>query len=264
MAHARIRALSALVGAVLLAGCGGSDKPVSSSPTTAGVPTTAAAAPRTNTQLAADQALAQQAVLRLADVPAGYKSTPTRNTPADDVPAAVAAHFSACTHVALPVVTTLLNQRTRPGMVLAASPNFVKSESELAGTDIASAAEVHVSSKQLSQELDQLGAAGALGCWKAFLKAAVNPGGSGTTLHALDVASVSLGSLGDQRAAVGATVTVANGAQTVNEYFDFCIVRRGRADAVLLLIVEGGSVDRALERSLLAKMVGRLQTAAGS
>jgi hypothetical protein len=264
MAHRHSSAVAALLAVVLLAGCGGSGKSASSPPTTADVPTTAAA-PLAHTQLVADQALARRAVLRLADVPVGYKSTPTQNTPADDVPAAVAAHFSACTHVALPVVTTLLNQRAGAGMVLAASPNFVKSESELVGTDIASAVEVHATSKQLGQELDQLGAAGALPCWKAFFNAAAtDPAGSGTSVRALDVRSVPSAPLGDQIAAVGATITVANGAQTVQESLDFSIARRGRADAVLLLVVEGGTVDRALERSLLAKMVSRLQTATGN
>ena len=261
MAHRHSPALAALLAVVLLAGCGGSGKSAAAPPTTEDVPTTASV-PLAHTPLVADRALAQQAVLRLADVPTGYKSTPTQNTPADDVPAAVAARFSTCTHVALPVVTTLLNQRAGAGMVLAASPNFVKSESELAGTDIGGAVEVHASSKQLSQELDQLGAAAALPCWKAFFEAAAtDPAGSGTSVRALDVRSARLAPLGDQIAAVGATITVANGAQTVRESLDFSIARRGRADAVLLLVVEGGAVDHALERSLLAKMVGRLQTA---
>jgi hypothetical protein len=260
------RALSALVGVLVLTGCGGSGQAASSpSPTTTNTPTTVPSVPGTGTQLATDHALAQHAGLRLADVPAGYKSLPAENTPANDVPAAVAAHFSACTHVALPVVTTLLDQRAGPGMVLVASPNFVKSASSLVGTSIESAVEVHASSKELSRELDQLGSAGALPCWKAFIEAAViGPTGSSAALRALDVASVPLGSLGDQSAAVGANVAVSNGARTIDISLDFCIVRRGRADALLAFAVEGGgSVDRALERSLLAKIVGRLQTAAG-
>jgi hypothetical protein len=253
-----------IVGAVLLAtGCGGSSKSASSAPTTGGAPTTAASSPGTKNRVADDQALAQQAVLRLDDLPAGYKSTPTQNTPADDVPAPVAATFSACTHVALPIVKTLLDQRAGRGMVLAASPNFVMSESDLAGTVIASAVEVHPSATALSKELDQLGAPAALGCWKAFFTAAVSdPPGSGSFVRALEVTSVPLGSLGDQNAAVGATITAASGGRTVNETIDFCIVRRARADALLMVVVEGGPVDRTLERSLLVKMVSRLQATA--
>ena len=268
MAHARARALSALATFALIAGCGGGQS-VSSSPTTGELPTTATSTPHTGTsaphrsiQLADDQALAQRAVLRLADVPGGYKSLPAENTPANDVPAAVAAHFSACTHLALPLVTTLLDQRAGPGMILVVSPNFVKPVSKLAETSIESAVEVHASSEQLSQELDQLGSAGALPCWKAFIKSSfADPAGSSAALRALDVASVPLGALGDQSTAVGAKVAVSNGVRTIDIALDFCIVRRGRADAVLAFAVEGGgSVDRALERSLLAKMVDRLPT----
>ena len=86
------RVLSVFAGlGLLFAGCGssGSSKPNAVVTTTTAVGISSDA-PNTQEQRAADKALAKRAVLNLADLPAGYESTPPSDSDSEVPPAALA------------------------------------------------------------------------------------------------------------------------------------------------------------------------------
>jgi hypothetical protein len=240
-----------IVSVVLITSCGGGSSTVS--------------APGTAKQIAADKALAQQAVLRPEDMPAGYKATPHNGSSSDKIPSAVAQKFATCAKVPKSEIESFMNGDHKADQPSADSPDFNGLEaSSLSQTSFANNVEIDRSSKDLSAPLELLGAESAQKCWKDLFQAAFDEtapaGGLVKDLAIIPLPTDSLG--GDQAAAFEARVTLAGADRTVKAYLDFYLVRRGRAGITLLASGIGKRVPPVLEQQLVHKVVDRLKAAA--
>jgi len=129
---------------------------------------------------------------------------------------------------------------------------------------VSNSVEVDRSSKDLSVPIAFLGAASAIPCWKTFLQTAFSAAGvsGGGSISDLRVTPITLAGVGDQLAAIEASLKVTVSGRTVPFYADLFIVRRGRAGVSLEVTGIGGPASRSLEKSLLETVVGRLGGAA--
>ena len=256
MSSMKTRSLVVLVAvavAALLAGCGGGSKTVK--------------APNTPKQIAADKAVAEKAVLQLSDLPAGYKGSPHDSSGSDKIPNAVAAKFGTCAHMPAAEITKLMNGDHQADQPSANSQDFaLTGSSALTQTSISNTVELDRSSKDLSDPLDLFGASRALPCWKDLFQAAFNATApSGGSIKGLSVFALPTKSLGDQAAAFEARVDISTSASvvpvTVTAYLDLYFVRRGRAGVTLLGSGIGTRIPPTLERSLVQKVLDRLDAA---
>jgi hypothetical protein len=225
-----------------------------------------ATAPSTPKQIASDKRLATLAALRAIDMPDGFKATKHDTSPADALPRAAAEKLAECAHMPEAQVMSTLNGSAETGMPTVDSPDFEKKTpgGKVADTMISSSVEVDRSSKDLSVPIGYLGAARAIPCWKTFLQTAfADPGASaGGSIGDLRVTTITIAGVGDQSAAIEASLNVTASGRTVPLYTDVFLVRRGRAGVSLEVTGIGGRVSRALEKSLLETVVGRLGAAA--
>ena len=251
----RIRGFVALLAVGLLAtACGGS-----SAKTGGAGPTTTK--PATPQQLAADKALAQQAVLRLSDLPAGYKGTPHDESP-DDTPPAVLKKFAACIHVPKSELEQLFSNAKNPNKPSVDAPDFQLDVSRLQQASFQNSVEVDRTTKEISEPLTLLAAPTAINCWKAFFAAAVSAGAPADgSIKSVTVAALPDPKVGDQATAFEARMQITASGITVPLYFDFYLARRGRAGVSLLGLGTGMQIDHALEVALLGKVVHRLAPA---
>jgi hypothetical protein len=241
--------LSAVVAAVAVvaAACGSSGGAVT--------------APNTPKQIAADKKLATQAVLRLTDLPDGYKATPHDNSSGDDSPPAVEAQFVKCSGLPKKFLDT-----TNDDQPNADSPDFTKGS--VASGDfvqIQSNVELDRSSKDISAPLALLREAKTVKCFGPALSAEFSQGlksTPGVSLSHVSVVSVDAGSIGDQSAGLEGRVTMSTLGLSFPVAFDFYVVRRGRAAATLDVTGIGKKLDTATAAKLLRAMVDRLGAAA--
>ena len=154
--------------------------------------------------------MAQQAVLRLADLPAGYKATPHDNSSNDKIPAAVAQKFAACAHVPKSEIESFMNGDHKADQPSADSPDFdLTDSSTLSQTSFQNNVEIDRSSKDLSAPLALLGAESAQKCWKDLFQAAFDETApTGGLVKDLAIIPLPTKSLGDQAAAFEARVTL--------------------------------------------------------
>jgi hypothetical protein len=249
MAGIRRCQVSAAMVLLIAASCGGGSGAVT--------------APNRPKQIAADKAIAKQAVLRPGDLPAGYKASPHQTSSSNKIPQSVARKFATCAHIPEAEIVSLMNGTHEPDKPSADSPDFAKSDS-VTRFDVTfeNNVEIDRSSKDLSVPLDRFGAKRALPCWKALFQAAFDQTQpTGASYRDLSVTSLPISRLGDQSAAFEARVTISASGRSVNTYLDFFLVRRGRAGISLLATGIGVRVDLSLERSLLNTVVGRLSAA---
>ena len=247
MSGTRIRVRTVTITAVLLlagAGCGGSS---------------AVTAPNTPKQLSADKALAKQAVLRQGDLPAGYTGTPHTDS-GNNLPPAAEASFLACTHLPRSFLNNSANQQPN-----ADAPDFKKGDITTGpSSEIDSSVELDRSSKDISDPLSHLQEASAAKCFEPFFQSEIEQGAKdtpGLSLTGLTVRDISIGSVGDQRAAFEGRLTLSASGLSIPTYFDIYFVRRGRAVVDLTGIGFRQPVSQVLVKSLLATMVGRLDAA---
>jgi hypothetical protein len=252
MAGIRRRALVATVTAAMLlvAACGGGGSSVVN-------------APNTPKQIAADEALAKQAVLRLGDLPAGYKGAPHSKSSGGDVPQSVLDKFATCAKVPKSKIAHLMNGNDDPSKPSADSPDFdLKDASTGVSSSFENNVEADRSSEDVSEPLDLLAAKSALECWKDLSRSVIEetapPGGS---VRDLSVVSLPIGKIGDQSAAFEVRVTLSGSARTVKAYLDFYLVRSGRAGISLVASGINQRVDSSLALSLLRTVVSRLKGA---
>jgi hypothetical protein len=221
-----------------------------------------ATAPNTAAQLAKDAGAVKAAVLTVADLPAGYKSTPVDNSN-NNIPKRVTLDFASCTKLPQAEVERMMNN-TKDASTPSAEKDFEKSGP---GSDIGfqGSVELDRSSKDLSDPLDRFGRPSAAPCWKALFRAAFTGRGglsSGERLSGLDVKPLLTSKLGDQAAGFQAVVTVSVGARSVPATIDFYFVRTGRAGVTLFSEWIGTPGDTNLETSLIQTMVDRVKSAA--
>src|SRR5262249_44582212 len=126
--------------------------------------------PNTAQQLAADKAFAKHAVLRLSDLPRGYKATPSDSSDSsDDIPAAPLAKFATCAHASVAEAGDFLNDHPKPD-VPSVKSDFSKNEASLNETDLESRVDMHRSASDLAGPLALLTA--RVSCWRDLFQAA--------------------------------------------------------------------------------------------
>jgi hypothetical protein len=219
-----------------------------------------AAAPNTPAQLKADKAIAKQAVLKLSDLPPGYKGTP-HDANSSNVPSSVARAFATCTGIALRDVTRLMNGEHSTDQPSVDSLDFYKVGP--AGEVIfENTVEVDRSSKDLSDPLDHFGSKNATPCWKDFFGAAFDQKADQTTSYRdLTVRKLPDLKIGDQSGAFEATVTISSGIRSAKTVIDFFFVRSGRAGISLFATWIGQPANRPLAQSWVQKVADRLKGA---
>jgi hypothetical protein len=242
------RGLSLIVAAATMlvtAGCGGGSGAVT--------------APNTPKQLAADKALAKQAVLKLSDLPAGYKGSPHSDS-GDDLPPAVERTFLACTHLPKSFIDD--KSRTQPS---ADAPDFTKGEVGAgAASEVDSSVEIDRSSNDIKEPLSHLTGSTAADCFTPFFKAVFKQAVASepsVTLGPVSVVALDFGGIGDQSSAFQGRVKISGPSRAIDFEFDFYFVRTGRAGVTMAAIGYDSTFDQTLARSLLKTVVSRLKAA---
>jgi hypothetical protein len=185
---------------------------------------------------AADQARARQAILRLSDLPAGFRSFPHRNS--QEGPPTCG--------------------RFRPDMSdltitgEAGSPAFVRAD----GTSIFSASEFYKTAGQARASWSRVTKREALPCFAQRLER--DSASSATRFDIRSYAQLRAPDLGDRSAKFRFTGIIESQAVRVRIWIDLLGVGRGRADASLVFITFRQPPSAALERSLIAKLAQRL------
>jgi len=264
MAFMRSRVIPGLVAvAALVAGCGssGAGKP-SASPTTPQTSTTIArTVPDTPAQRAADRALARRVVLRLNDLPSGYKAEKDDSSggPGDNVPPAELKKFAICAGVPPRDVKALFDQPTGGDFPSADSPTFDSGGAELTRQSFMGSVMLAPSPDVLRPLLAIIDRASQRGCWKPFIAAALNSGkpSEGTFSH-LTVEPSGLRVDADQFSGINSRVIISEGFISLPATIDILFARRGRSGVALFGAGIGRDIDHNLERSLVQKMLDRL------
>jgi hypothetical protein len=253
----RIRGFVAAAAAgLLLAACGSSGKTASDVPTT----TTVATAPNTPAQLATDKATAVASVLRRSDLTAGYKQIPPNPSSDDDFPPAVLTKFASCAHLSKEQAKKFFDQAQvkQPQ----AESHFMKKDGELLETDFDNTVELDRSAHDISEPFDLLKQTPAK-CWQGLFEAAfAQSPPEGATVSGVKVTSLSTLGLGDQALAFRVGVNISAPGLTVRSTIDLYFVGRGRAGVTLTATGVGRPADPAFERSMLEKVLQRVDAAA--
>jgi hypothetical protein len=246
------RGLAALLLAAMVmfaAGCGSSSKTIT--------------APDTPKQIAADKAVVKQTVLKLSDLPAGYKASPHEDASEDDFSQADLQEFATCAKVPKSMVAELLTGVDDPSAPSADSPDFEQSDPATGfSTSFENSVGIERSSKDISEPIKVLGATSALKCWRALFKSQLErmapPGGS---VRDLTVVGLPSPAVGDESTAFGIRVTVSGAQRTIKAFVDIYLVRRGRAGISLSASGIGERVDSSLALSLLHTVDDRVKEA---
>ena len=258
---------------MLLSACGsdGSSKASTpdTTPTTAATTTTTSSvtgtAPNTPEQLAADKELARAAVLRPADVPAGF--TAEKDEPGDDsgsgddLPPGVLQTFSDCAHLSPQDAKTFLNGEPTPDMPTVDSPTFERSGGIAVQQTIDSSVVVARRPEKVARVIHIVGAPEAEQCWRSVFEAAFasdagsapDPGFSDLTIDTAPVPD-----LGDEAAVLHGHLTIESSGISLPVWLDMYFARQGRAGASLFAAGISSRVDEIVELALLRKMLDRL------
>ena len=203
-------------------------------------------------------------MLRLDDLPIGYKTSPPDNSSDDNVPAGVLTKFAACVKVPKAAAASLLDNTST-----ASQPNveadFETDAGSLKETDIDSNVELDRSSKDISAPVVLFSAKSALGCWKQLFQTEfVHDPTSGPKSRFGAVVPLSMGSIHDEALALQVRFSVSTPKRTVPVDLDLYFVGRGRAGISLSGTWIGGHPDTGLEQSLVEAIFGRLKAASDS
>ena len=250
MTKSGTRTFAAMLLAVMLvfaAGCGGSSK--------------TSTAPNTPEQRKADRALGAKSVLKLADLPSGYKGTPHKTDSSNDTPAPVLRKFASCAKVPQAKIDQLLNGKTDPKEVEVNAPDFAQRDASTGfSTTFENSVDLERSSKDLQEPFDLFTAQSAFPCWKDLFRSVfVHSTGTGASIRDLSIVPISTGKIGDQSGGFGVRLTVAGKARSVNAYIDLYLARSGRAGISLLATGIGERVDTSLALSLLQTVADRMK-----
>jgi hypothetical protein len=212
-----------VVGAVVLASCGGGSGSTKASPS-------------------ADKTAAEKISLKQSDFPSGWTSNPHRASPTE---AATAGRLARCLGIADPASHTTAYVH---------SPDFNKGQATMA------ASEVRFLGKD-SDAIDELAgfqSGKGPGCFKqAFQPVIQERLPSGMTASNLDVQQFTFPTLRDGTAAYRASFTIPVAGNNVPVYADFVVFRAGRALINLFASSLGSPFDTKLEQDQAKKMADR-------
>ncbi len=250
MSRTRTRSLGSVVLAVTLvfaAGCGSSSK--------------TSTAPNTPEQRKFDKALGKQAVLKLADLPVGYKATPHKNDPSTATPESAVREFASCAHVPKARVASLLNGKADPKEVEVDSSDFANKDVQTGySTTFENSVDLERSSKDVTGPFDTFTARTAHPCWKELFHAIFEDSADpGTAIRNVAVTPISTGKIADKSAGLAVRLTVVGKARSVNAYIDVYLVCSGRAGISLVATGIGERADSSLALSLVQTVADRLK-----
>jgi hypothetical protein len=260
-----IRLVVALVAmTVVAAGCGGDSDDESASTTEPASPATTsppASDPRSPSQLAADRAEAEKAVLKLGDFPPGWTSEPDSDDTSAEEEAAL-ERFAQC----LGVDPSFIGGGARAG-AKADSDDFEDDDNN----QVQNTVTMVFSRERAVQQLEVFRRPEAPGCVEQFVDAALefsvrNPGPGQTAPPGLSFGEVHVDVLrpaGLNADSVGyrARVPVTVGDETADALFDIVLALKGRAGITMIFISIGQPFPSALETSLTNKVIDRAPAA---
>jgi hypothetical protein len=250
--------------AALVAGCGssGSTKP-NASPTTP--TTTVRTAPNTPEQLAADKALARRAVLRLTDLPRGYKLAPDQSddSSSNDTTPAQAQRFATCAHVSAEVTKTLLRGDPPPGVVQVESKDFEHDVLPTSQITLSGTVDIGRTPADVGNLIPIVGSASAPGCWKNLFDEMFGSGSAhGTYVADVHVAPYGAVGLGDRSGGLHVRLVATSAGLSVPIDLAIVAAQHGRMAVLLVVTGFGKTPENGIERTLLQKMLDRLDAAA--
>jgi hypothetical protein len=244
----RAIAVSATIAMILFStGCGGSSKP--------------STAPDTPEQIKNDKAIAKTAVLKLSDLPTGYKGTPHVDNPSSDTPKPVLQKFATCADIPEAEAAELVNGTDDPSDAIANSPLFDQNDAETGhSAQLENSVTIVRSSDEISDTFDYFATEETLPCWEDLFRAGykkdLDPGDS---VRNLAVTTIDTGEIADKSAGLGVQGEVVGPAGSVMVYFDIYIAGTGRAGISLTAVGIGERVDTELALSLLKTVADRLE-----
>jgi hypothetical protein len=204
------------------------------------------------TTRAEDVALAQRAVLRLADLPSGFRAVKTDSPSGFHVTPALTRRFAECSQSPISDVQALLSGKTAGAMATANSPTFLSRRVGPAQQSLGNFVLVADSTAAQQRLFALVRRATTHGCWKSFFER------FGTTT----VTPIRSFDVGDESTGIRVNVRVSEHGRAVPTTADLLFVRRGRAAVSLDALWVSRSVERPMERALLQKVVDRLDAAA--
>jgi hypothetical protein len=251
MLNSRKRAIAvsaALAMVLVVAGCGSSSK--------------TSTAPNTAEQIKNDKALARHAVLKLKDLPTGYKGTPHTDDSDSDAPEAVLRKFAACAKISSAEADRLLNgsgdDASKPSVD---SPDFeLLDKSTGFFTRFENTVEIDRSSDDISKPLETFGKEDVLPCWRDVIKSSLTLGlDPGESVTGIKVAALDLGDVGDDAVAFAVRANFKGPARTVPAYINLYYVGSARAGISLTATGIGKPIDKDLAVSLVKTVADRLE-----
>jgi len=243
-------------GLMLAAGCGGdnSGSSVNTSATTSvasgtAAPNTSTSDPRTQQQLDADKATAQNAVLKLADFPTGWTGTPATDTADEDLQ----QQMSAC----------IGSDLAKKSPTRVESDDFADPDDTMTASNSVS---VLPSVDANNAAMDTFMNAKVPGCLSQAMDSAISKNlassdttlPKGTTIGKAEAATESFPNVADRTAAYRVTVPVQANGVTLKISADFVAFTKGRAGATLALQGQGLPFPSDLATSLAQTVAGRL------
>jgi hypothetical protein len=226
-------------------------------------------APDTPEQRSADRALAKRALLRLADLPLGYKVSKDDatdddegDTSADD--AAVNRRFADCAQLSPELTKAMLSDDPPPGIVDVQSPGFEHESGLLDEVSVDSSVDVGRTPESVARLLEVFAVVDKKECFEKLFasagEAGAAEGGGQSRFEAVESAGP-IG-VGDRSGGFRVTMTISASGITIPFALDVVAAQRGRALASVTVTSIGAPVEKQFARSLLRKVAERLDDAA--
>ena len=222
--------------------------------TAGGSTTSPSSGPQQN--VAADKALAQMAILKLSDFPAGWTSNPSQSSSSGDQQ--FGNDLDTCLHTSESIL------RTNGSPASADSPEFDDSNANTAESAVqyrASTANAQAVMKIVQQTNFPSCMTTAIS--KVITSAIQNPS-TGSTLPAgasvgsVTFAAMSFPTYADASKAFRLTIPITYSGLTLSAYFDLILVEKGRVVVSMDFLGAGQPFDTAMEQQLTSLVVGRL------
>jgi hypothetical protein len=235
--------IAVLLALGVLTGCGGSSSHD-------------VAVPSSRRQLDADTSLAKRAVLHLADMPDGYKAvaveSPSANRSAERT-------LLACLQLA--------DARGRPDRVQVTGALFSQPLGANEARQVVSSVVIHTTSADMERPFVVLGQSRSATCLATYFRTRFAADESLSKLHPREfevrtLPTTSIRGIGDERAVFRGSFVLTVVGRVVNASFDYLLVRRGRAVAILVVQGLNTTFPPSQAASLLRTIIDRLAPAA--
>jgi hypothetical protein len=238
-----------LASVLALAACGGGTRqqPGAGGATTAtAAPSTTAAASTTTTgvSIAADKATARALLLRLSDLPGGWRATPYRQ---DLVDKAINQQLAACLGRPSPETYTTVDLF---------SPDF-----SMGNAGVSSEAQLVKTADDFKADVAALRGPRFASCVKRILARFVPRVFTGASVRSIVLQPLPVASYGQFSMGYRATITLGSQGQTLVIYDDEVLLGKGRIELSASFSNQERPFDAALRRALAAKLGARLASA---